>query len=145
MRRHKDILVVLLDGEHARFVRPDEEGNVLHTERRFGPDQLRRHSDEVQTDRPIDPHHDHPHERAKARFAAFIAAEINALGAEGFEGLVIAAPAHILNYVQEELRADIRAKLLGTVAKDLTKTPDDELWPHLKDYVPPPTPDRFIK
>jgi hypothetical protein len=29
------------------------------------------------------------------------------------------------------------SKIVGTLARDLIKTPDDELWPHVREWVRP--------
>ena len=35
------------------------------------------------------------------------------------------------------LDAAARTKLVGSLEKDLTKTPDHELWPHVREWVSP--------
>jgi hypothetical protein len=47
------------------------------------------------------------------------------------------APAHTLNAIREKLQVAANNKIVGTLAKDLSKTPDDELWPHVRAWVRP--------
>lgn len=154
MRRDEKLLVVVLDGEHARFVRPST-ANVLHTVRRFSAAEAHKRTSDLRSGRPgasfhsestahhaLAPRHD-PHELEKAEFVRFAATEINNMPEDEIDGLVIAAPAYALNIIEEALRPSVYAKLLGTLGKDLVKTPDDELWEHVKQYVPPATPPRI--
>ena len=39
--------------------------------------------------------------------------------------------------LREALDAATQAKLVGTLEKDLVKTPDHELWPHVREWVSP--------
>ena len=43
-----------------------------------------------------------------------------------------------LHELREALDAATQAKLVGTLEKDLVKTPDHELWPHVSGWVSPP-------
>ena len=65
-------------------------------------------------------------------------------GPEGFDALVLVAPAHSLEAIEGALDSAVAAKLTGTVSKDLIKVPDDELWPHLRAFVPAPAPKRHL-
>ena len=65
------------------------------------------------------------------------------MGEDEFDGLVLAAPAYAIHIVMDELQPAAHAKLLGNVTKDLVKTPDDKLWEHMKEFLPPPVPPRF--
>lgn len=78
------------------------------------------------------------------QFAHWAAEILDTMPADAFDSLVIAAPAHCLNAIRGTLAAATHAKLVGTLGKDLMKVPDAELWPHLKDFVPPPHPARYI-
>jgi protein required for attachment to host cells len=85
----------------------------------------------------IAPHHD-PHDQEKVLFEHHVAREINeAAKRDEFDSLVIVAPAHALEAIRSALDPAAKARIAGTLAKDLLKTPDDELWPHLKEWVPP--------
>lgn len=154
MSHPANLLIVLADAEHARFVRAGA-GGVLHTERSFDAMTAHKQSSDLGSDHPgasyhggasahnaFAPKHD-PHELAGEGFAKLVAAEVNALGtAGGFDALVLAAPAHSLNALRAALDAGAAAKLSGTLHKELLKTPDDELQPHLADFVAAPNPPR---
>lgn len=155
MPRHKNLLILIADAEHARFVRP-ATANVLHTERFVDLAEAHKQSSDLRSDHPgasyhsdstahhaMTPRHD-PHEMEKGKFARFIAQEVNSLPETSFDILVVAAPAHCLNTILDALNPSSQTKLIGTLSKDLVKTPDDELWPHLQAYVPPPSPARNI-
>lgn len=59
------------------------------------------------------------------------------MGAIMFDELVLVAPSHALSELTDALDTTTRAKLIATLAKDFVKTPDHELWPHLKEWVRP--------
>jgi protein required for attachment to host cells len=153
MRRYEKLLILIADAEHARLVRPAPD-NVLHTTQRFDSSAAHKQSSDLRSDHPgasyhsdstahhaLAPRHD-PHELEKENFARFVAQELNTLPPQSFDGLVITAPAHCLHTILDTLDSQVQAKLAGTLSKDLVKTPDDELWPHLQDFVPAATPAR---
>ena len=155
MRRYGNLLIVIADGEHARMVRPSP-ANVLHTVQQFDSLAAHKQSSELRSDHPgasyhsdstahhaMTPRHD-PHELEKEKFSRFVAHELNALSGNDFDGLVIAAPAHSLNLILHSLHSMTREKLIGTLAKDLIKTPDAELSQQLKAFLPPPSPARNL-
>ena len=79
-----------------------------------------------------------PHDRAKIKFADLVAEQICAASkADEFHELVLVAPAHVLAELQDKLDSTTRAKLTGTLAKDLVHVPNHDLWPHLKEWVRP--------
>ena len=146
MPKHRRLLIVVADGEHARFVRPGPD-NGLHTERSLDSFSAHKRSSELGSDRPgasfhsdssahhsAAPRHD-LHDLEKQKFAAAVAADINR--ATGFDELVLVAPSRCLNRIREALDITVGAMVVGTLAKDLVKTPDDALWPHVKDWVRP--------
>ena len=154
MSTQKRFLVAIADGEHARIVRGDVH-NVLHTERWIESTAAHKQSSDLRSDHPgasfhsdatvhhgIAPRHD-PQELEAEKFAKHVAHELNAIG-EGFDVLIVAAPAHTLNVIRRELNTETHAKLGGTLNKDLTKTPDSALWSYLQDFLPPPTPPRQL-
>jgi protein required for attachment to host cells len=53
------------------------------------------------------------------------------------EELIIAAPPHTLAAIREHLDTAAGARIIGTLQKDLVKTPDDELWPHVREWLRP--------
>jgi protein required for attachment to host cells len=66
-----------------------------------------------------------------------IANRLNAAAAQGaFDELVIVAPPHTMNGIRDHLNSTTAPTVAGTLAKDLVKTPDHELWPHLRPCIP---------
>ena len=149
MVEHSIPCFVIADGGHVRFVFPAPD-NALHT--RTATDSLHLHdrSSDLGTDRPgrsfesasitrhaIAPKND-PHQMEKQEFARTVAKQLCDLSAEnGFNELILVAPSHVLAEIQEHLDVTTAAKLVGTLAKDLTKVPDNALYPHLKEWVRP--------
>ena len=63
---------------------------------------------------------------------------INALSAEGaFDDLVVVAPPHAMNEILDALDTVTAGKIVGRLAKDLTKVPEHDLSPHLTEWVRP--------
>lgn len=56
---------------------------------------------------------------------------------DSFNDLVIAAPPHSLAATSEKLKVETEARLIGTLAKDLIKVPDQELNQHFNHWVRP--------
>ncbi len=141
--------IAIADGEHVRFVQPDEN-NTLHSVEAVDSAAAHRRSRDIGSDRPgrafesgtvgshaVEPRHD-PHRLEKHRFAQFVGEQLNEAAARGaFDELVLVAPAHTLNEMRHALDAAAAARLVGTLEKDLVKVPDDALWPHLRDWVGP--------
>jgi hypothetical protein len=50
--------------------------------------------------------------------------------------LVLVAPAHTLNVIRDGLDSTAAAWVVGTLAKDVVKSPDHELWPDLRPHIP---------
>lgn len=155
MRQHEHMLIIIADGEHARYVRPSPT-HVLHTERRIDSATAHKRASDLKSDGPgasyhsdstahhaLAPRHD-PHRSAAENFSRFIADEVNAMPASGFDALLVVAPAHSLAIILEHLHGTAKARLAGSIAKDLTKVPDDALWPHLQDFVPRARPARHL-
>jgi protein required for attachment to host cells len=149
MPKQRNILLVIADGEHARFVRPGRD-NALHGDAAIDSLEAHKRSTELGSDHPgasyhtgstahhaMTPRHD-PHELEKEKFGRLIASQINASAAsKAFEELLIAAPAHVLAEIQEHLDSAAAARVIGTLHKDLVKTPDHELWPHFREWLEP--------
>jgi protein required for attachment to host cells len=149
MRQHHKVWFVIADGGHARFVRPASD-NALHTFQAVDSVTLHKRDHDLVSDRPgrafesgaaarhaYTPRTD-PHEMAKDQFTREVARMINATSAaDGFHDLVVVAPSHVLNELTECLDPATKAKLLGSLAKDLVNTPDHQLWPHLKGWIRP--------
>jgi protein required for attachment to host cells len=149
MVQHRDPCFVIADGGHLRLVKPAED-NALHTVEAVDAATVHKKTHDLVSDRPgrshesatvtrhaIAPRHD-PHELEKIRFAHFIGEKLNEDNAAGlFNELILVAPAPILAEMRDKLDKPTEAKVTGTLAKDLTKVPDHELYPHLKQWVRP--------
>lgn len=149
MPNHPRILIAVADGEHARFLRPAAD-HALQCDTALDSALAHKRSAELGSDHPgasfhststarhaLEPRHD-PHSLEKQKFARLIAAQLNQAEADGaFDELVVVAPAHTLNTIREELNHATVARLVGTLAKDLVKTPDHELGSHLLPWVRP--------
>jgi protein required for attachment to host cells len=148
MFTRRNLLIVIADGEHARFVRPGPNNALLRDES-FDSISAHKRSADLGTDRPgggfhtgasahhaLSPRHD-PHGLEKQKFAHLIASELNDAAARGaFDELVVVAPAHTLNDIRDRLDGTTAVRIVGTLEKDLVKTPDHELWPHLRPCIP---------
>jgi protein required for attachment to host cells len=149
MARDRNLLIVIADGEHARFVRPAGDNALLSRSAIDSPDMHKR-SAELGNDHPgasfhsgssvhhgLAPRHD-PHALAKEKFAHSIAGQLNASSAGGgFDELAVVAPPHVLSEILGALDTATGTKVVGTLGKDLVKTPDDELWEHVRVWLPP--------
>ena len=149
MPKHPRLLIVVADGEHVRFLRP-AAGHTLHTETAFDSTAAHKQSSDLGSDHPgaamhtgstahhaLAPRHDLK-ALEKKKFARFVAHQINAAAVDdGFDRLVVVAPSHILDAVRAALDTATEARIIGTLAKDLVKTPDGELWPHIQSFLPP--------
>ena len=147
-QKHR-ICFVIADGGHARFVRPSAD-HALHTVEAIDSANLHKQDHDLVSDRPgrsfesgssarhaYTPRHD-PHEMAKERFAHVVAARVNEdFAADQFNELVLVAPPHVMSELTDALDPPVKAVLLGSLAKDLVKTPDHELLPHLKEWARP--------
>jgi protein required for attachment to host cells len=149
MPQQHRLCFVIADGGHARFVQ-SAENNALHTIEVMDSIDAHKHDRDLVSDRPgrtfesasatrhaYAPRHD-PHDMAKDRFTSLVAAKVNEdFAAELFNEIVLVAPAHVLAELTDGLDASVKAKIRGSLANDLVKTPDDELWPHLKEWARP--------
>lgn len=141
--------IAIVDGEHARFVQPDQD-NVLRTVQSLDSAFAHMRSSDIGSDRPgrsfesatsahhsISPKHD-PHAQEKERFVCLVGGHLNAASQQGeFDELLLVAPSRALRQLREALDAGAAAKLVGALDKDLVKTPDDGLWPHVREWVSP--------
>lgn len=140
-------LFVIADAEHARFVRIAANG-ALHTVEAFDSVAVHRRPSDLGSDHPgaafhststahhaFVPRHD-PQEVASHQFAAAISDEINMAFARGeFDRLVLAALPHTAQVLSERLSTGAASVLIGTLDKDLVKTPDDALSTHLRAWL----------
>jgi len=148
MRSHPRLLIAIADGEHARFVRPKED-NALHTENRFNTKTIKEGAAGLGTQpgatfhegaaaRPaLAPSHD-IHNLVEENFGHLVAYRLNDLNfRDAFDDLAIVAPSHSLSAIREKLDVNTNAKVIGTLAKDLVKVPDKDLWEHVRHWVGP--------
>lgn len=147
MSRDRGLLIVIADGEHARFVRASSK-LALHTERVLDSTTAHQRAAVLGADRPGAAFHSHSsvhhalgprHElqaSGKEKFARLVAHEVNVAAArDEFGELVLVAPAHILDTVRNGLEEPAAARIVGVVGKDLIKTPDSDLQPHVGQWV----------
>ncbi|MDR3537294.1 MAG: host attachment protein [Acetobacteraceae bacterium] len=149
MVKHRSLCIVVADGGQARFVRPAAD-HALHTLETVEATSLHQQSSDLKSDRPgrsfesanparhaLAPRTD-PHAMEKERFAQFLGGKICAESGQGaFDALVLVAPAHVLAELRGTLDEETAKKLVGTLAKDLVKVPDEALQPHLQEWVRP--------
>jgi len=141
--------LIVADGEHCRTVTPTAVQGQFETV--LSIDSLTAHlpSRELGTERPgrvresasttrhsITPRQD-PHTAAKHDFMVEVANQV-AVHVGEFDRLVLVAPDHALHDLREALGKIPSAKIVGTLAKDLTKTPDHDLMSHLSEWWHPP-------
>ncbi len=136
MAKHKKLWVAIVDGEHARIVVPAGAAGTFRTSEAIDSATAHKKSEELGTDKPgrafesvgatrhaIAPKHD-PHALAEQKFEHFIADRLNRASAEGaFDELVLAAPPKAMPEIRDQLDRTTSAKLIGTLVKDLTRSP----------------------
>ena len=139
MARPLTLRIIIADGEHARFVKANED-NALRTVSSLDSASAHQRSCDIGTDRPgrafesgatarhaIGPRHD-LHTMEQERFVRLVGEQINAASGRGeFDGLLLVAPPRALHGLRETLDAVTRINLLGMLERDLVKTPDHEL------------------
>ena len=149
MARPLTLCIAIADGEHARFVQPDAN-NVLRTVQAINSASAHLRSRDIGSDRPgrafesatsahhaVGERHD-LHRMEKEKFTRLVAEQLNAAAAVNeFDELLLVAPPRALHELREALDAATRARLVGTLERDLVKTPDHELWPHVREWVSP--------
>jgi len=151
MSRQHHLCIVVADGGRARLIRQSED-HRLHTFAMVESPAIHKKSSEMISDGPgrsfesasptrhaIEPH-TNPHLEAKHEFAEMVGSKLcTETALKEFDRVLLVAPAPILADIQKSLDAAVAGKVIGTVAKDLTKVPDNELQPHLQDWVRPPS------
>ena len=150
MPKRSNLVIVLADGEHARFVRRGADG-VLRTEQKFDSVVAHKRSGDLGTDAPGSSFHSEStshhaltprqdlHEQEKAHFARLVAQQLNDMAGNGvFDALLIVALPGTAAVIESALSGAVKTALRGTVNKDLVKTADDQLVAHLDPWIPAP-------
>jgi len=149
MPQHRKLCFVVADGGHARFLSPAED-HGLHAFESLDSATVHQHTSDLVTERAgrsfesgSPTRHAYtariePHDQEKVRFARAVADRINLRSGEGvFDELVLVAPPHVMSEIFDVLDTATAAKVKGKLAKDLTKTPEHDLSPHLKEWIRP--------
>lgn len=77
-----------------------------------------------------------PHRLEKRRFVEHVAAMLDdKAGADAFDRLVLVAPPQALGDLRAALTPRLASAVHAELAKDLTKTPDQDLMSHLEDAL----------
>jgi len=140
--------VLIADGARARILQNDGPGKGLHavdgavyhgdhaptheimsdrTPRTFSSSGARRSAIETHSD---------PHRELKKKFAHHLADVLaSKLREQAYDRLVVVAAPSALGDLRAALPDEVRSKVAGEVAKDLTKTPDPEVAGHLKEVL----------
>jgi protein required for attachment to host cells len=137
--------VLIADGARARVLQNDGPGHGLHAIEGhvFQGDHSATH--DLMSDREgrsfsshgagrsaIESHSD-PHRELKKQFAQQLADMLTrGLEQHAYDRLVIVAPPVALGDLRAAISNHVRAKVVGEVAQDLTKTPNGEVAGHLK-------------
>jgi protein required for attachment to host cells len=145
-KKRERLWVVIADGEHARVVLPapaDQFKTTLALDSAtahkrsldLGSDRPGRQQESATTTRhAIAPKHD-PHELAKHDFLREVARQLDEHATAGeFDRLLLVAPARALSDLRAALGGAARAKLAGTIEKDLVNVPDHALHAHLESW-----------
>jgi protein required for attachment to host cells len=149
MARPLTLRIVIADGEHVRFVQPDAD-NALRTIGSFDSASAHLRSRDIGSDRPgralesgasarhaVGQRHD-LHAMEKEKFVRMVGEQVNAASErDEFDELLLVAPPRALGELRDALDAATQTKLVGSLEKDLVKTPDSELWPHVREWVSP--------
>jgi protein required for attachment to host cells len=144
MPKHKNTWIVMADGSRAVIVqqREIEPGfdvvATLHSEDAHVPAHLigserpgRTQESHYSARHAIEPRTD-PHATQLTAFLRSLATRLNDdAAAKAFDRLILFAPARALGQLREMLDETTRGKIEAEAAKDLTKTPLDELPKHL--------------
>ncbi len=140
--------VLIADGARARILQNEGPGKGLHEVEGcvFHGDHAATH--EIMSDREGRSHssvgpgrsaieaHSDPHRELKKKFAHHLADVLaSKLREKAYDRLVIVAAPAALGDLRSALSEQVRAKVTGEVAKDLTKTPDADVAGHLKDVL----------
>ncbi len=140
--------ILIADGARARILQNDGPGKgvhavaggVLHGDHapthEIKSDREGRSYSSVGPGRSAIEAHSDPHRELKRKFARELADVLaQGLQRQAYDRLVIVAAPSALGDLRAAVSDQVRAKVTGEVAKDLTKTPDAEVAGHLKDVL----------
>lgn len=136
--KHPGTWLAIVDGQNARFVVHDIHGFYTFRSRASNTASPAA-AEPVQSTlgRSSDANPDTA--RAKRRFAALVAAELNNAAARHmFTHLIIAGPSFALRWIEEALDASVRRKIVGRVIQGLMTVLDQDLptyfpaWPRMR-------------
>jgi len=116
--RHRNILLLVANGAHARILRRDAESGELHTVVRLedGPAARDGHA-------PYTP--DQRSTRSEAYAKVILAQVADVLRQHPAEGVIVSAPAHLMHALHEPLGH--LCKVIASTQKDLVKLADHDL------------------
>jgi protein required for attachment to host cells len=151
VKKSEHIWVVVTDGAHARFLRPNPKATELLP---AGPLDMssanaKTRSSDLKSDRPgrsfsssrsgqrhaIEPKHDH-HKLEKHKLSEAVVDVLDrACSKRDFEDLIIVAPRRSIGEIRALLSERVRDCLREEIAKDLTKASPSELLSRVKPAI----------
>ena len=140
--------ILIADGARARILQNDGPGKGLHeipggtfhgnhaATHDIMSDRTGRSYSSVGPGRSAIEAHSDPHRELKKQFAHQLAdALADGLQRKAYDRLVIVAAPSALGDLRAALSDQVRAKVTGELAKDLTKTPDGDVAEYLRDVL----------
>jgi protein required for attachment to host cells len=140
--------VLIADGARARILENDGPGHGLHeveghefkgdhsATHDLVPDRQGRSFSSHGPGRSAIASHSDPHRELKATFAHRLADVLErGLAKKSYDHLVIVATPVTLGDLRAAISDHVRAKIVGEIAKDLTKIPNREIGDHVKDLL----------
>jgi len=135
--KHPGTWLAIVDGHNARFVVHDIHG--FHTFRSRASNTASPAAAEPVQSTPGRRCANPDPARAKRRFAALVAAELNNAAARHlFTHLILAGPSFALRWIEEALDASVRRRIVGRVIRGLMTVLDQDLpayfpaWPRMR-------------
>lgn len=142
--KHKRTWVLIADAGHARILESDGPGQGLkqveglHFETELPRthelvnDRQPRSVESVGSARHAISSGVDPHRKEKRRFVESIAHVLeDQLQCKAYDRLVIVAPPQALGDFRDTLSESVRTRIVNEIAKDLTKTPNQDIAGHL--------------
>jgi len=140
--------VLIADGARARILENDGPGRGLHavpdtnlaaehgaTHDLVDDREGRTFSSINRSRSAIDARKD-PHRALKSEFARTLADRLaHAAAAHAYDRVVLVAPPAMLGDLRHALSDEVKAKVVGELAQDLTKTADAEVAAHLGELI----------